>query len=829
MIEPNPAAGPKSPAAIPSELTATMSHVQVSNDTSQTGVPTSAGSISTEPPLTTHFGRYRIEKELGKGAMGVVYLAEDSQLHRKVALKIPKRSLLENPQALERFYREARMTAALRHNNICQVYDVGAIDGMHYLTMAYISGKPISTFVSKEKFPATRQVALLIRKIALALEEAHQQGVVHRDLKPSNVMLDDRGEPIVMDFGLACQVNTEKNARLTQSGAILGTPAYMSPEQVRAELDQIGPQSDIYSLGVMLYQFLTGQLPFNGPVMVVLAQVLRDDPRLPEELRPDVDRRLAAVCMKMMAKDPAKRFASMKDVAQALTAYLKMRKPPGLEETMVPSAEMPEQRPEPLVDALSEFPEVEVNTQTFLKKKVQPVGKQLPVSARSRLRNEARFWPAAWRLAALPLIVLFAVVLVLRNGLMPHSPIADKTSADRKAKTDGQRRVTDDMSADLLAQRAVIDKLKAKGAQFEVMIDERIRPLSGNDSLPDDLKEFRVISVFSPQGAQVSAADLDDLQVFPSLESLGLYNVEFTAEMLDRLAEQRPRLKSLGINKTPIKSQEFASVAKFTELRSLSIWESPNLTGKGLQALAPLSRLTELTLTNAQLTDDDLQQLPAWPQLTSLSIGQARINGRGGNELPRKCPMLSKLDLYGSMLDGKQIAWLGQLPLEELKISLGTIHDMRLDQLSPLPRLKKLMFNVSGRYGQQNKVIPQYLEFRPTEIAWLQSCSELRELEVWALSNQQVSQLAEVRNLQKLIISYTVDLQPQTAESLRSLPNLEHLYFLFCNVDDDFAPVVAKFDRLAGLMLMGTKLTPSGMKLIRAGLPNCQISTDVRE
>jgi tRNA A-37 threonylcarbamoyl transferase component Bud32 len=311
----------KSPAA--ADPATTMSQAAASIQTSKAGQPLKAAPAKSGAiPVPASFGRYRIEKELGKGAMGVVYLAEDTQLHRKVALKIPKQSSLEDPETLERFYREARTTATLRHANICPVYDVGDIDGVHYLTMAYIPGKPVSSFLGK-KLPPARQVALLIRKIALALDEAHKNGVVHRDLKPSNVMLDDRGEPIVMDFGLARQMNTAENARLTQSGAILGTPAYMAPEQVRGEVDRIGPASDIYALGVMLYQFLTGELPFTGPIMMVFAQVITNEPRRPSEVRPEVDAALEAICLKMMAKEIDQRYASMKEVVAALTQFLK--------------------------------------------------------------------------------------------------------------------------------------------------------------------------------------------------------------------------------------------------------------------------------------------------------------------------------------------------------------------------------------------------------------------------------------------------------------------------------------------------------------------------
>ena len=394
----------------------TVSQANASIDTSRTGSPKTPPSGSAERPVPTHFGRYKIETELGKGAMGVVYLAEDTQLHRKVALKIPKKSALEDPEALERFYREARTTATLRHPNICPVYDVGAIEGTHYLTMAYIPGKPVSSFVKPEKLPAARQVALLIRKIALALEEAHKQGVVHRDLKPSNVMLDDRGEPIVMDFGLACQTNTPENARLTQSGAILGTPAYMAPEQVRGDLDQIGPQSDIYALGVMLYQFLTGELPFSGPIMLVFAQIISNEAKKPSELRPDVDPTLEAICLKMMAKEIDQRYSSMKDVAAALTEYVKKGSVTGLEttSTISPTATLNEQIPK--FDNLPAFPDLieESPWRASLKKKWTKTKARGVRAWWNGVRKNPRFWPVAG--GGFAAALLFAVVIFIQIG-----------------------------------------------------------------------------------------------------------------------------------------------------------------------------------------------------------------------------------------------------------------------------------------------------------------------------------------------------------------------------------------------------------------------------
>jgi hypothetical protein len=271
------------------------------------------------------FGRYRILELLGKGGMGAVYLAHDTQLDRPVALKVPQFEAADEPQVLERFYREARAAATILHPNICPLHDVGEVAGTPYLTMAYIEGKPLSEFAAAR--PLTpRQSGLLVRKLALALQEAHKRGVIHRDLKPSNVMIDRRGEPIIMDFGLARRTRA-RDPRLTQRGSVLGTPAYMPPEQVSGDIEATGPASDVYSLGVILYELLTGRLPFIGDAMAMLSQVLMDEPPAPSELRPDLDPALEAICLKAMAKKIEDRYASMAELAAALTDTLRSSTP----------------------------------------------------------------------------------------------------------------------------------------------------------------------------------------------------------------------------------------------------------------------------------------------------------------------------------------------------------------------------------------------------------------------------------------------------------------------------------------------------------------------
>jgi serine/threonine protein kinase/formylglycine-generating enzyme required for sulfatase activity len=289
----------------------------------ETVVPQLMANRNVVRGLAGRFGRYRIIRALGKGAMGTVYLAEDTQIERQVALKTPHFTEDPTGEQMERFFREARAAGNLRHPHICPIYDFGQIDGRHFITMAYIEGRPLSAFIQPDNQQAERQILLLVRKLASALQEAHDHGVVHRDLKPANIMVDKKGEPIIMDFGLAQQTRRNEDVRLTQTGNILGTPAFMSPEQVEGEPEKIGPPTDQYSLGVILYELLTGELPFRGSIAAVMGQILTKEPAPPSRLRTDLDARIEAVCLKMMAKSPSDRFTSAKAVSDEISSILK--------------------------------------------------------------------------------------------------------------------------------------------------------------------------------------------------------------------------------------------------------------------------------------------------------------------------------------------------------------------------------------------------------------------------------------------------------------------------------------------------------------------------
>ncbi|MBW3539048.1 MAG: protein kinase [Planctomycetes bacterium] len=291
-------------------MTAAFATTDDSEDTALHGA-------ETQPPLGRALGRYRLIRPLGKGGMGEVYLGEDTHLGRRIALKVPHND--EQERRRERFVNEAKAVATLRHPGICPVFDAGEIDGQPFLTMAYIEGETLRERWKRQARRSLAEDLAVLARVAQAMQAAHEAGIVHRDLKPANVMLTEAGEPVVMDFGLAYREARTPDERITQTGETFGSPAYMSPEQFDGPSRCVGPASDVYSLGVMLYEALTGRLPFRGSVAAILAQIGRDRPQRPSSLVEHVDCELEQLCLQMLARNPADRPQSMNEIAERLT------------------------------------------------------------------------------------------------------------------------------------------------------------------------------------------------------------------------------------------------------------------------------------------------------------------------------------------------------------------------------------------------------------------------------------------------------------------------------------------------------------------------------
>jgi hypothetical protein len=267
-----------------------------------------------------YFGDYELLEEIARGGMGVVWKARQTSLKRDVALKMIRAGALAGPEEVQRFLREAEAAANLQHPNIVAIHEVGEHDGRHYFSMDYVAGRDLGALVQDGPLPAP-VAARYVKVIAEAIHFAHQRGTLHRDLKPQNVLIDAAGQPRITDFGLAKIV--EDDSRLTQPGAVMGSPSYMPPEQAAGRTGDVGPASDVYSLGAMLYELLTGRPPFRAATaMATLHEVMEAEPAAPHRLKADIPADLETVCLRCLEKSPSARYPTARALAEDLDRYL---------------------------------------------------------------------------------------------------------------------------------------------------------------------------------------------------------------------------------------------------------------------------------------------------------------------------------------------------------------------------------------------------------------------------------------------------------------------------------------------------------------------------
>ncbi|MEN6405460.1 MAG: protein kinase [Thermoguttaceae bacterium] len=281
----------------------------------------SDSNTASSAPATDFSGRqigdFRLLRRLGRGAMADVYLAEQQRLKRSVALKVLKPELAGDRTYLQRFELEAQAAASLIHANIVQIYEVGCVDGLHYIAQEYVRGQNLREYIGRNGPPDLLHALSIMRQVAAALAKASEKGIVHRDIKPENIMLTGGGEVKVADFGLARRTREGDGNDLTQVGVTLGTPLYMSPEQVEGK--PLDPRSDLYSFGVTCYHMLSGSPPFSGETALgVAVQHLKKQAVPLETLRGDLPPALCRIVHRMLAKDPSHRFGSARDLLREL-------------------------------------------------------------------------------------------------------------------------------------------------------------------------------------------------------------------------------------------------------------------------------------------------------------------------------------------------------------------------------------------------------------------------------------------------------------------------------------------------------------------------------
>jgi hypothetical protein len=307
--------------------------------------PVEAARAADEAAPGPVFGRYQVLGRVGQGGMGTVYRAFDPELRRVVAVKAPRFDTAGEDAAGLRFLREARAAARVRHAHVCPVHDVGEQDGRPFVVMAFVEGESLADRLRRGPLDDPRQAVRLVRQAAEGLAAVHAEGILHRDIKPGNILLDRAGDALLTDFGLARPEHDGE--ALTAPGALVGTPAYMAPEQVQGQTDAIGPLSDVYGLGVVLYQAVSGRTPFVGPALSLMHQITNDAPPPPSRFRPGLDPELERLILRVLARRPEDRPGGARALADALAAWERGAGQAPEDQTGSATANAPPRRPRP--------------------------------------------------------------------------------------------------------------------------------------------------------------------------------------------------------------------------------------------------------------------------------------------------------------------------------------------------------------------------------------------------------------------------------------------------------------------------------------------------
>ena len=571
------------------------------------------------PDTPVDFGRYRLLKKIGEGGMGAVFLAHDNELDREVALKLPHLHAVANSrESSERFRREARLASKLDNPNICRVYDIGEYQNRLYLTMAYVKGRTLHDVMSNKGAFEAKAAAKLVKKIAEVVQYAHSRGIVHRDLKPSNIMITKDHDFVIMDFGLARKFEQD-GAPITASGAVLGTPSYMAPEQLRGEPNAVGPQIDVYSLGVLLYEMLTGERRFRGTVPQIYSQVLNSTCVTSNSADENIAPGLYTICQKATSANLTERYQSASDLADALGDFLS--------------------------HAEKSKGEIPANVQSSRGGEVQRV--QFSGSPPNR---RTLFWGTVG-FAGFLAGMFGLIVILIRNKdgsvtklTVPDSSVVEvqkdgQTIAQVEVSANNSKTQSESVDKPLtagdsvteLSPRDIVDQLTKIGAAVTVIADDKRTEVLNSNELPSE--PFQIVKIWSKDAGDrftdkqlrllsscnelkyislarpvITDKGLKDLQPVEKLEVIHLYfPTNISEEGLGQLLTRAVSVKDLSLSGTPISDQLLQKLVN-SPVEAINL-EDTSVSDLGIEHLTKLKSLKWISVAKSGVTDAGIKLL----------------------------------------------------------------------------------------------------------------------------------------------------------------------------------------------------------------------------
>jgi serine/threonine protein kinase len=651
--------------------------------------------------IPTKLDHYTVLHKLGQGGMGWVMLAEDTQLGRRVALKVMRSQHALDEESRTRFVREARAAAALKHDNIITIYHVGQDQGVPYLAMELLEGGTLQQRLEYPKPLALGAAVRIGREIAQGLAAAHARGVVHRDIKPANIWLESpKGRVKILDFGLARQIDTKG---VTQAGEIIGTPHYMAPEQARAKA--VDARSDLFSLGCILYRMVTGRLPFAGDTLLAtLTAIAVDMPPPVADLNPQAPEPLADLIFRLLAKDPERRPQTAAAVIDELRAIeLELTAGKGAGSTAV-------------------APIFQINTEAPEALPAPPKKSGLSGRFKPGKRPKASplwIWIVAGALLAAVLIgLLYLITWALNVGTFDRPRTGKGSTASRRG-ADFRRVVSLDPQSATTSRSTAEWVLERGGSRAAVQVQVAGQPaaiVASRDLLPAE--PFTLVGIKLAASPDLADADLARLAGHSGLGWLDLSDTRITSAGLTQLTDMAaltnlnldgtqagddavlhvsqtcPNLNRLSLGRTRCTPAVLATIARFKQMRNLSVGGLP-LGDEHLGLLGDLSNLENLGLADTRISDGGLTTLDRLLRLVMLNLDRTGITDRGLAILASqgRLTSLSLNEVHG--ITGEGLAHLARLPrLESLQIrGARQITDAGLAELHAAKSLRRLEVN----------------------------------------------------------------------------------------------------------------------------------------